>query len=323
MEMIERIARVLAGQYLSRDTSGRAGAEHASIWVDGNWTEFKDDAVAVLKTMRQPPTSVTNDNDAALWELVIQSTLEQHGSAAGDGDDFRKPATRDPILSDRREQGIAQTGEEDPLSGIEDPIVAAAVSELSHKSPAEPLIRNNGTDTMNDNAPANPATGVATSNYDSGFAPVGSSDGHQSTEHMVTEIYRLRSLAAALADSVEVCEKVAREGEEIFRSVFLDKAKERREMVNEFNARILALGGKIDGESDYIPDFTLSHLESPAASGTMMNALETHEANLRALFLTAIHEQSGDAEAFLSTQYLVIQRAEEELRRLRAEVAPQ
>ena len=79
MEVIERVARVLAGQYFSRNAAGAAGDDEASILVDQNWVDFQDDAIAVLKTLRQPPASVQNESDAALWGLVIQSALGPHG----------------------------------------------------------------------------------------------------------------------------------------------------------------------------------------------------------------------------------------------------
>lgn len=78
MDTIERISRVLAGQYFSRNATGAAGDDDASILVDQNWVDFQDDAIAVLKTLRHPPPALTNENDIALWGLVIQSVLGQH-----------------------------------------------------------------------------------------------------------------------------------------------------------------------------------------------------------------------------------------------------
>ena len=78
METIERISRVLAGQYFSRNAAGAAGDDDASVLVDANWPDFRDDAIAVLKTLRAPPPALTNENDAALWGLVIQSALGAH-----------------------------------------------------------------------------------------------------------------------------------------------------------------------------------------------------------------------------------------------------
>jgi hypothetical protein len=78
MDVIERISRVLAGQYFSRNAAGAAGDDDASVLVDQNWVDFQEDAVAVLKTLRQPPASLTNENDVALWGLVIHSALGPH-----------------------------------------------------------------------------------------------------------------------------------------------------------------------------------------------------------------------------------------------------
>lgn len=78
MEIIERIARVLAGQYFSRNAAGAAADDNASVLVEQNWIDFQEDAIAVLKTLRRPPNSLQNYNDAALWCLVIQSALGPH-----------------------------------------------------------------------------------------------------------------------------------------------------------------------------------------------------------------------------------------------------
>ena len=78
MEVIERVARVLAGQYFSRNAAGAAGDDDASTLVDQNWIDFQEDAVAVLKTLRARPASLQNESDAALWGLVIQSVLGPH-----------------------------------------------------------------------------------------------------------------------------------------------------------------------------------------------------------------------------------------------------
>lgn len=78
MEVIERISRVLAGQFFSRNAAGPASDGSSSQLVDENWVDFREDAIAVLKTLRSPPASLTNENDAALWGLVIQSAHGPH-----------------------------------------------------------------------------------------------------------------------------------------------------------------------------------------------------------------------------------------------------
>ena len=65
MEIVERISRVLAGQFFSRNADGAAGDEDASVLVDSNWPDFRDDAIAVLKTLRAPPPALSNENDVA------------------------------------------------------------------------------------------------------------------------------------------------------------------------------------------------------------------------------------------------------------------
>jgi hypothetical protein len=63
-EAIERIARVLAGQRLSVNAKGAAAA--AARAVNSSWRDYRDDAIAVLKTLREP--------DAA-WEAMIRAAL--------------------------------------------------------------------------------------------------------------------------------------------------------------------------------------------------------------------------------------------------------
>jgi Domain of unknown function (DUF2383) len=228
----------------------------------------------------------------------------------------------EPVLSDRKEQGIAQTGEEDPLSGVEDPNVAAAVRELSDNQKVE---TRNVVNTSNSSKERE--RGGVTSIDDSTSGPVGASVSDSvlawSKEYAPppSETATLRSLVAALTDSIEGYEYAAREADEFFRSMFLDWSKQRREMVNEFHARILALGGGTESESDYIPGFASSVRQAVAENGHVLNVAEAHEANLRSLFLTAIDEQTLQTEAFLTAQYFVIQRSEKELRRLRSELS--
>ena len=78
MDVVERISRVLADQYFSSNAAGAEGDDIASELVNANWPDFQEDAVAVLKTLRAPPPALSNENDVALWGLVIQSVLGPH-----------------------------------------------------------------------------------------------------------------------------------------------------------------------------------------------------------------------------------------------------
>jgi hypothetical protein len=79
METIERVSRVLAGQYFSRNAAGAAGDDNASVLVEQNWVDFQDDAIAVLKTLRAPPAAIQSETETAVWAHVIKTALGPHG----------------------------------------------------------------------------------------------------------------------------------------------------------------------------------------------------------------------------------------------------
>jgi hypothetical protein len=74
---VERVARVLAGQRLSANAKG--GATSAGDAVDAAWRDHVDDAVAVLKTLREPDEAMAAAGDPAIWERMILAALAQHG----------------------------------------------------------------------------------------------------------------------------------------------------------------------------------------------------------------------------------------------------
>ena len=72
-DVIERIARVLAGQRLSANAEGNDPS--ASAAVDATWHEHVDDAMAVLRTMREPDERMAAAGDARVWERMILAVL--------------------------------------------------------------------------------------------------------------------------------------------------------------------------------------------------------------------------------------------------------
>lgn len=70
---IERIARVLAGRRLSDKADGAEAS--ASRSVDATWSTFIDDAVAVLKTLREPDAVMAAVGDAHAWSSMIAAAL--------------------------------------------------------------------------------------------------------------------------------------------------------------------------------------------------------------------------------------------------------
>lgn len=73
--IVERIARVLAGQRLSANAEG--SEESAGKLVDAEWQEYLSDAVAVLRTLREPDRKMAAVGDPAVWERMILAALEE------------------------------------------------------------------------------------------------------------------------------------------------------------------------------------------------------------------------------------------------------
>ena len=83
---VERIARVLAGQRLSANADGT----HASAGEDVNaaWRDYRDDAVAVLRTLREPDETMARAGDPEIWERMVRAALADAGEmqpAGGNG----------------------------------------------------------------------------------------------------------------------------------------------------------------------------------------------------------------------------------------------
>jgi environmental stress-induced protein Ves len=75
---IERIARVLAGQRLSINAEGQH--ESVSVEVDAEWFEYRADAVAVLKTLREPDIVMANAGDPEIWSKMVEAALDDYGT---------------------------------------------------------------------------------------------------------------------------------------------------------------------------------------------------------------------------------------------------
>jgi len=71
--VIERIARVLAAQRLSSNADGNEPS--AAPDVDDAWPDFRDDALAVLKTLREPDEDMAAAGDPVIWEKMIKAAL--------------------------------------------------------------------------------------------------------------------------------------------------------------------------------------------------------------------------------------------------------
>lgn len=74
-DAVERIARVLAGQRLSANADGVERS--AGDAVNREWLEHVEDALAILRTLREPDARMAAAGDAATWERMIEAALSE------------------------------------------------------------------------------------------------------------------------------------------------------------------------------------------------------------------------------------------------------
>lgn len=73
--LIERIARVIAGRIISINADGDYAS--AGDKVNEVWHLYQDDAVSILKTMREPDEAAAAAGDPDVWERMIEAALGQ------------------------------------------------------------------------------------------------------------------------------------------------------------------------------------------------------------------------------------------------------
>ncbi len=73
LTLVERIARVLAARALSSNAEGDDPS--AGPNVDETWHEYADDALSILRTMREPDPVMAAAGDAEVWERMVEAAL--------------------------------------------------------------------------------------------------------------------------------------------------------------------------------------------------------------------------------------------------------
>ena len=73
LTLVERIARVLAGRAESINAEGDDPS--AGPNVDETWHEYAADALAMLRTMREPDQVMAAAGDAEVWERMVEAAL--------------------------------------------------------------------------------------------------------------------------------------------------------------------------------------------------------------------------------------------------------
>ncbi len=73
LTLVERIARVLAGRALSSNADGDDPSAGPS--VDEEWHNHVEDALAILRTMREPDPVMAAAGDADVWDRMVEAAL--------------------------------------------------------------------------------------------------------------------------------------------------------------------------------------------------------------------------------------------------------
>jgi hypothetical protein len=73
--LVERIARVLAGEALSSNANGSDPS--AGDKVDLAWREHVGEAEAVLHTMREPDEAMAAVGDVEMWRDMVEAAIAQ------------------------------------------------------------------------------------------------------------------------------------------------------------------------------------------------------------------------------------------------------
>jgi len=82
LSAVERIARVLAAERLSVNAEGYEPS--VGVEVDAEWRLYTGQALAVLKTLREPDVVMANAGSPEVWRAMIAAAIDDfEGNAAG------------------------------------------------------------------------------------------------------------------------------------------------------------------------------------------------------------------------------------------------
>jgi hypothetical protein len=73
--LVERIARVIAGRVVSINAGGSDSS--AGERIDSIWRDYRDDALSVIRTLREPDPAMAEVGDAEVWERMIEAALAE------------------------------------------------------------------------------------------------------------------------------------------------------------------------------------------------------------------------------------------------------
>ncbi|MEO5774100.1 MAG: hypothetical protein ABIQ32_08290 [Sphingomicrobium sp.] len=79
LTLVERIARVLAARALSINAQGDDPS--AGPNVDEEWHDHVDDALAILRTLREPDQVMAAAGDPEMWDRMVEAALNVERAA--------------------------------------------------------------------------------------------------------------------------------------------------------------------------------------------------------------------------------------------------
>jgi hypothetical protein len=83
LSLVERIARIIAGRALSANAEGDESS--AAALVDAAWRDYRDDALSVIRTLREPDPAMAAAGDLDTWERMIEAALAEAEATAASG----------------------------------------------------------------------------------------------------------------------------------------------------------------------------------------------------------------------------------------------
>jgi hypothetical protein len=76
-DVVERIARVIAGRVISSNAEGDDPS--AGDKVDSTWRDYREDALSILRTLREPDPAMAAAGDLGIWQRMIEAALAEAG----------------------------------------------------------------------------------------------------------------------------------------------------------------------------------------------------------------------------------------------------
>ena len=82
MELLERIARVIAGYRLSLNAKGTKASAGPS--VNGEWHAHLGEALAILKCLREPSDAMVKSGMSGDWRALLEAEIALVDTSIGD-----------------------------------------------------------------------------------------------------------------------------------------------------------------------------------------------------------------------------------------------